>query len=275
MTHDQWNSPLAAKVTGTWNVHHAVKNADLAFFVTFSSLVGICGNAGQANYAAANAFVDSFTQYRREQGLPSSSLALGGVEEVGYLSRDPKLVQGALATLARLLSESEVIQGLEVAIRKSRDASPSPVLVGLSHVKHSTTPGLRKWWHRDMRYALYHNVESNRVERPVASVDCLRSLVAKIDVNPAVLDDPETEKTVRQELSALVTQHMPTATGMSDEEKAKISIDSLMSIEIRSWARRNLRLEISLAEVTKAGTIGNLGNLVMEHLQEKYRARHE
>jgi hypothetical protein len=273
MTLDQWDSPLAAKVTGTWNVHHAVANANLDFFVTFSSVVGVCGNAGQANYAAANAFVDSFTQYRRQQGLPSSSLALGGVEEVGYVSRDPKILQAAKATSSRLLSESEVIQGLEVAIRQSTSADTGPVMVGLSHVKHSSTPGLRKLWHRDARFALYHNVESRKTERAVASVDCLRSLVAKIEANPALLDDPETDKTVRQELSALVTQHMPMAVGMSDEEKAKISIDSLMSIEIRSWARRNLRLEISLAEVTKAGTIGNLGNLVMEHLQEQYRVK--
>jgi acyl carrier protein len=63
---------------------------------------------------------------------------------------------------------------------------------------------------------------------------------------------------------------MPNTQDLDDDEVSKITIDSLMSIEIRGWARRNLSLEISLAEITKAGTVGNLGNVVIEHLRVKY-----
>ncbi|KAJ5142667.1 Fum1p [Penicillium bovifimosum] len=270
MSFDQWKSSLAPKVTGTWNIHRAVDGINLDFFVVFSSIIGITGNPGQANYAAANTFLDSFTQYRREKGLPCSSLALGGVEDVGFLSRDPKLLQNARSGLVRLLSEHDVMEGLETAINQSKKGSAGPTIVGLGNTKHSSEPGVRKQWLNDPRYALYYNIETKHGQQVAVSNDNLKVLLAKVEQNPALLDEPDTENIIRQELAKLITQHMPNAAGLDDADKAEIAIDSLMSIEIRGWARRNLGIEISLAEITKAGTVGNLGGVVMEHLRAKY-----
>src|SRR6185503_18190833 len=63
-TESEWEKVLAPKVFGIENLDDATKDMPLDFFVSFSSLAGAMGNPGQADYAAANAFVDAFSGYR-------------------------------------------------------------------------------------------------------------------------------------------------------------------------------------------------------------------
>ena len=78
---------MAPKVTGAWNLHTLTKNQPLEFFVLFSSATSLLGNAGQANHAAANAFLDGLASYRRHLGLPSLSINWGTWNEVGIAAR--------------------------------------------------------------------------------------------------------------------------------------------------------------------------------------------
>ncbi|MDN3355699.1 type I polyketide synthase [Actinomadura sp. DC4] len=144
LTPERLDAVLAPKVDGAWNLHHLTRDRDLAAFVLFSSAAAVLGNAGQGNYAAANASLDALARHRHAEGLPATSLAWGpwagggmagdlgrtDADRVGRTGVLPLTPDQALALLDTALASGEPAL---VPIRLDRTApdASSPVLRGL------------------------------------------------------------------------------------------------------------------------------------------------
>jgi NADP-dependent 3-hydroxy acid dehydrogenase YdfG/acyl carrier protein len=143
---------FAAKLDGAWHLHELTAKAGLSHFIVFSSFAGIIGAPGQANYAAANTFLDALAADRRAAGLAGTSLAWGAwaqatgmtaklgeadVGRVGRLGLAPMPPQLGLALFDAACARTEPLlipAGLDAAGLRAQAAAGalSPVLVGLA-----------------------------------------------------------------------------------------------------------------------------------------------
>ncbi|WP_461087954.1 type I polyketide synthase, partial [Streptomyces deserti] len=128
LTADQVERVFAPKADAAWSLHELTREAELSAFVLYSSIAGLIGSAGQANYAAANGFLDALAVRRRAKGLPATSLAWGpwqqGAGMTGGLDRT------GVARLARLgLHPLDGADGLRLFDQALSASEPAPALL--------------------------------------------------------------------------------------------------------------------------------------------------
>lgn len=109
---------MGAQGPGAWNLHRATAGHSLDWFAVYSSMASLLGNPGQGVYAAANAWLDAFAEWRTGQGLPTLAVNWGpwgqtGVA-TGFADRGYETIPtgGGLLALQRLLAHGRVRTGV-------------------------------------------------------------------------------------------------------------------------------------------------------------------
>jgi hypothetical protein len=280
MTHEDWSIPLFSKVDGTWTLHNAFKNAPLDFFLLFSSLSGIVGQWGQASYAAANTFLDSFVQYRHGLGLPASVIDVGVMEDVGYVSQNAAVLDMFRAYSMHGLREVDLLRAIELGIGKSmprtredgKYCNSGQVTTGLGSSKSVLDPSNRAVWKRDARMAMYRNRETAKQAGSSTASEGLKDFLTSVASTPAMLDETKHTDFLTQEIGKRIRSFMIQSDDAVDVKMtlSDMGVDSLVSIEIRNWWRMGLGLDISVLEIMSAGSIERLGVVAADGLRAKY-----
>ncbi|OLZ59421.1 hypothetical protein AV521_45335, partial [Streptomyces sp. IMTB 2501] len=107
---------LAAKAAGAAHLHDLLRDASPEVFVLFSSVAGVWGSAGQAGYAAANAYLDALAEHRRAEGLRATAVAWGAWAGDG-MARDGEYVAWLNKTGMRTMAPGQAIAALDAVVQ--------------------------------------------------------------------------------------------------------------------------------------------------------------
>ncbi|KAF3480301.1 polyketide synthase [Arthroderma uncinatum] len=290
MSIDEWRTAVAPKVQGTWNLHHATLAAgiQLDFFILFSSMSGVTGQAGQSNYAGANTFLDSFVQYRTTLGLAASSLDIGAVQDVGYVSQDDALLKRMKLASAHGITESELMEAVSAAALfpatsptscdtlAEQFADKNTIALGLSTAIPLSSSESRAFWRKDVRMAAYHNSSKVSVGTSGSNSDNLKSFLAQAKKDTSILSSEEAITFLAQEIGKKLfvfllklPEDLDTSASL-----AQLGMDSLVGVEMRSWWRQAFGFDISVLELLGTGNLNGLGRHAAEGILKTLGEEH-
>ncbi|MEU1133259.1 SDR family NAD(P)-dependent oxidoreductase [Streptomyces sp. NPDC005900] len=141
---ERLHAVLAPKADAAWHLHDLTAGLDLTAFVLFSSVTATLGLAGQANYAAANAFLDALAHHRHSAGLPALSLGWGLWEQrTGMTDRlDDADRQRMLRMGMRPLPTDDGLALLDLVLAASDRAHLVPAWLDAAALRDTEPPAL-------------------------------------------------------------------------------------------------------------------------------------
>jgi NADPH:quinone reductase-like Zn-dependent oxidoreductase/NAD(P)-dependent dehydrogenase (short-subunit alcohol dehydrogenase family) len=262
MSHADWSAPLRPKVQGTWNLHtYFGPGRPLDFFIACSSVSGVCGNAGQAQYAAGNTYQDALAAYRRARGLKAVAVNLGIMRDVGAIAESAG-VGNNLSQWEHVIGIREptfhaLIKSLIVRQRDEEASTPAQVCTGLGSADLIASHGLSlPYYFSDPRLgplALRTSMSSTsslQAEQGGGSGGSgeasLASRLAEAGSNP-----------VEVILGALVRKianmlQIPASEVDPSRPMYRYGVDSLVALEVRNWITRELKANVALLEILAA-----------------------
>ncbi|WP_316764876.1 SDR family NAD(P)-dependent oxidoreductase [Streptomyces herbicida] len=252
LTPERMETVLRPKVDAVLNLHELA--GDVSAFVLFSSLAGTLGTPGQANYAAANAFLDAFAGCRRAQGLPAVSLPWGLWQRTGTMTEDlggadrTRLARGGVLPL----SDEDGLELLDAAL-----ALQEPLVVAarldLAALRNATAPV------PPLLRALVGG-RPRRTDR-AASVPLAQRIAGlpEGEREEAVLD------LVRSEVAA-VLGHSSAKAVQPDQAFGDLGFDSLTAVELRNRMNQATGLRLPATLVFDHPTPAVLAQRVLKDL---------
>ncbi|MBF6175880.1 type I polyketide synthase [Nocardia blacklockiae] len=244
LTPEQLATVFRAKAQAAWNLHAATASRELSAFVLYSSVAGVLGGPGQANYAAANVFLDALAAHRQRLGLPASSLAWGvweqasgitghlGEQDFARMRRDGLLPIGTADGLAMLDTALVLGQSLTVAARLDL---PTVRAAG-AQAPEVLPPALRGLLRGTRRAAESETAgESSKLATALAGR-------ARADQEALVLT------TIRTHAAAVLGHESPEAIG-ADQAFTDLGFDSLGAVEFRNRLKSATGLKLTTTVV--------------------------
>lgn len=250
LTRERLEGVFHAKIHGAWNLHRATLDHPLDCFILFSSNAAWFGAAGQGNYAASNAFLDSLAFHRRQLGLPALVVNWGPLGDVGYLARNPVVAAWLEAGGSKMITSAQAMRALEKALRLN------PTQLGVMNAD----------------WALLLKAMNGK---PVARFEALLSSTSAGGgeegglAHLQSLDGDERQAALHPVVMAQVARVLGTQPQRLDASQSlmDLGLDSLMSLQLRNWVKSTLNVTLASSTLAEQPSIDKLVALLSDSMQ--------
>ncbi|NES15052.1 MULTISPECIES: SDR family NAD(P)-dependent oxidoreductase, partial [Micromonospora] len=261
---DRFRRVLDPKVRGGWHLHRATEGLDLDFFVLFSAFGALVGSAGQANYLAANAFLDALARHRRARGLPATSVCWGPWAQAG-MAVDQEVL-GRLAALGLdALPTAEALAALGTLLTPPAGEPTEPV-VGLARVdwRRSLTAAGRARPYRLLAEVTPADLAGGADDDAAGTDLALLALTDPVAARELVLAGLLERVALLLGLSAADQDAIrPTFAGTRLNE---LGLDSLTTVRLRQRLLVDYAADVPPADLFGGGTAAEVAELICQQL---------
>ena len=239
---------MGPKISGAWHLHQLT--SDLDFFVMFSSSVGLIGAHGQANYSAANAFLDALAHFRQASGLSALSIAWGPWDNLGMTARMDPRDRERLSQIG--LQPISAEDGMAAFARLLEGVSPHVAAMRMDWGQLAATFPVRPFW---IELAEGSGL---RAGRPSAMLQQLRESAAG-DRREMLVEH------VRQQVAAVLGWGSADQVGPR-QKMFDLGMDSLTSVELRHRLQQSLSCSLPLTVAFDYPNAEDLADFILQQL---------
>lgn len=250
---------LGPKVAGVAALEAATADVALDLFVLYSSITVQLGNPGQANYVAANAYLEAVARRRRAEGKPALGVAWGAIADAGVLARDMKTSE----ILKRKLGRHAITaaEGLAELKRLLEDGAmhEGPAVRMIGRIDWAAA-------RKDLALARSPAFEDLAEE---AGVDGDDAGVIDLAERLKGLDDAEALAEITRLLAAEISRILKLPASEVDSHKplTALGMDSLMGVELRMAAEQRLGIDIPLMSLAAGATLSDIARKVVARVR--------
>ncbi len=251
---ERFDRVLRSKIDSAWLMHEHTLDLRLDFFVLFSSATALLGAPGQANYAAANAFLDSFAHYRRSTGRATLAINWGAWAEIGLAAR-----MSSPLSLAK--------QGIQAM-------PPRLALAALRQAMHHHGPQLGVF---DIDWKTYQLHKKPKAfitafqEEPIGQTRQTASSSLLSDLANAKAEDRATLLLQLVEQNIVAVLSLPKSRNIDRKQGfLDMGMDSLTAVELKNRLNRELMVALPATLAFDYPNATSLANYLVAKINEKF-----
>jgi polyketide synthase 5 len=223
----------APKACGAWNLHTATTGQPLDWFCSFSSAAALVGAPGHCAYAAANSWLDTFTHWRRAQGLPATTIAWSAWAGIGLATA---------AAVETTITPDEGAYAFEALLRHDR------AYTGYAPV--ARTPWLTALAQRSKFAELFQAGDE--------SLTGTSKFLAELHELPKEEWLTRLRRLVSDKLSKILRRSID-----PDRPLSEYGLDSLANLELRNYLKDETAIRITPSHIS---TVNGLAGALYEYL---------